>query len=430
MSPEIIGIIGILIMLILMLCRMWIGLAMAVVGFAGYAYLAGIGPAFAVAGTVPYKYIAYYNFAAIPLFILMGAVLYHSGIASDLFYSAYKWIGHLPGGLAIASAIVAAILGVVTDSLIAVTTLGKAAVPEMKKYHYSESLSTSSIIGGASLASLVPPSVSFILYGILTEQSIGKLFIAAIIPSVLLTFLIVLYIYTYARIRPDLAPAGPKTRFQEKVLSLKYTWAMLFIIIVIIAGIYAGIFTPTEAGGIGAFGSFIIAGACRKLSFKILKDTFLETMQTTAMVVILVMGGYIFMKFLAVSRLTFSIGSFIEHLTISPYIVFVIIVILYLILGMFTDIYASIILTMPVIFPVIVALKFDPIWFGVVIVLVIEMGMMSPPVGINVFVLSGMTKIPVNVIFRGVWPFVVILLLFITILTFFPQIVLFLTATM
>jgi len=357
-------------------------------------------------------------------------VLYNTGIASDLFYSAYKWIGQLPAGLAISGAIAAAILGVVTDSLVAVTTLGKAAVPEMRKYSYDDSMATSSIVAGASLASLIPPSIGFILYGILTEQSVGKLFMAAIIPGIVLTGLMTFTIVIRGRINPRLAPPGPKTSFKEKMLSLKYTWAAGLLILLVIAGIYAGVFTPTEAGGVGAFGAIVIAAVSRRLTFKILRDSLKEATEVTAMVVILMMGAFIFMKFLAISKLSFVLGDVMSQLTVSRYVIFAGIMFLYLILGMFTEIVSSIILTMPVIYPIIVALGFDPIWFGVVVVTVIELGFITPPIGMNVFILSGITGIPIETVFRGVWPFVATILIFIVVLTIFPEIALFLPGTM
>jgi tripartite ATP-independent transporter DctM subunit len=430
MSPEIIGLMGIVVMLVLLFLRMWIGLSMALIGFLGYTFLGGIEPAFEVLGTVPYKHIAEYTFATIPLFTLMGVILYNSGIASDLFYSAYKWIGQLRGGLAIASAIASAVLGVVTDSLIAVITMGKVAVPEMRKYNYDDSVATSSIVGGASLASLIPPSIGFILYAILTEQSVGKLFMAAIIPGIILTILVILTIIIRARINPHLAPAGPKTSFKEKLVSLKYTWATGLLIVLIIAGIYKGVFTPTEAAGVGAFGALVIAAAGRRLTFRILRDSFQESTQVTAALVIVMMGAFVFMKFLAISKVSFMLGDVIGQLTVSRYIIFAAIMFLYLIFGMFTDIVASIILTMPIIYPIIIALGFDPIWYGVIIIIIIELGFITPPVGMNVFVLAGITGIPMGTIFRGIWPFVATLLICIVVLTVFPQVVLFLPNTM
>jgi tripartite ATP-independent transporter DctM subunit len=431
MSPELIGVIGVVVMLALVFLRMWIGLALALIGFLGCVWLVGIDRAFLVVATVPLKYVAVYTFSAVPLFLLMGTVLYHTGIAKDLFYSAYKWVGQLKGGLAMASALAAAILGVVTDSLVAIVTLGKAAVPEMKKYDYDETMATSSIVAGASLASLIPPSVGFILYAMLTENPVGQLFIAAVIPGIVLTILILAVIVIWVSINPRVAPAGPKTSFKEKILSLKFTWATMLLIVLIIAGIYGGVFTPTEAGGVGAFVAFIIAIASRRLTFKNFFDSLKETAETTAMIVILLVGAFTFMKFLALSKMTFWLGDIIGGLDVSRYIILAIIMLVYLIFGMFTEIVSSIILTMPIMYPIVVhTLGFDPIWYGVVIIMVIELGFMTPPIGMNVFVLSGVTGVPAGTIFRGVWQFVVAIAVWIVILTIFPQIATYLPSTM
>jgi len=430
MSSEIIGLIGIVVMLILIFLRMWIGLALALVGFLGCTWLIGIDRAFQIIGSVPFDYVAIYSFAAVPMFLLIGSVIYNTGLATDLFKSVYAWMGEFKGGLAIASALAAALLGVITDSLVAVTTLGKAAVPEMRRYKYNDTLTTSSIIAGASLASVIPPSVGFILYSILTEQSVGKLFIAAIIPGIFLTLLIVIVLYAWSWWKPHMAPAGPRTTFKEKIYSLKYTWAVVLLIVLIIAGIYAGIFTPTEAGGFGAFIAIIIALFSRRLTVRILLDSLLETAQVTAMIVILMMGAFIFMKFLAISQVTFALGDIITNLQVSKYLIFAAIILVYIIMGMFTEVVSSIILTMPIIYPIIIALGFDPIWFGVIVVIVIEIGFMTPPIGMNVFILSGITGIPVGTIFRGVWQFVIIILVCIIIMTIFPEIVTFLPETM
>jgi tripartite ATP-independent transporter DctM subunit len=430
MSPEIIGVIGLVVMLVLVFFRMWIGLAMALVGFVGCIYLTGIERAFLVVAMVPLRYVAVYTFSAVPLFLLMGTVLYETGIATDLFYSAYKWVGQLRGGLAMASALAAAILGVVTDSLVAVVTLGKAAVPEMRKYNYNDTMATSSIVAGATLASLIPPSVGFILYAMLTEQSVGKLFIAAIIPGIVLTILILAVIFIWVSINPRVAPAGPKTSFKEKIVSLKYTWATMLLVVLIIVGIYAGVFTPTEAGGVGAFAAIVIAAISRRLTIKNLLSSLKETAQTTAMIVILLVGAFTFMKFLALSKMTFWLGDVIGGLDVSRYLILTIIMFVYLIFGMFTEIVSSIILTMPIMYPIIVSLGFDPIWYGVVIITVIEVGFITPPIGMNVFVLSGVTGIPVGTIFRGVWQFVVAMAVWIVIMTIFPQIATYLPSTM
>lgn len=409
---------------------MWVGLALLFVGFWGYVAIRGWDISLAMLAIVPYRTISDYVFAAMPLFLMMGIFVTNTGFAADLFYTGYKWLGQLRGGLAMATAIASAILGVVTDSMVAVITLGKAAVPEMRKYKYDDSLANASVVGGASLASLVPPSIGFIMYGMLTGESVGKLYIAAVIPAIFISVLMMFLIGAIARFKPSLAPAGPKTSFKEKMVSVKFTWGVGALLILIVAGIYAGVFTPTEAGAVGAFGSIVIGLCGRRLNKRNLIDSILETAQMTAMIVVLVSGAFVFANMMMVSKLPFALADFVAGLEVSRYAVMAVIMLIYIIMGMFSDIMPCIIITIPIIFPVIKTLGFDPIWFGVIMCILAEMGMITPPIGMNVFILSGVSGTPINVIFRGAWPFVVLLLICMIILTIFPQIVLWLPGTM
>ena len=431
MSHEIIGIIGIALLVFLLIARMWIGLAMAIVGFFGIVCLTGIDGAFGVLGTVPYKYVAFYPMSAIPLFVFMAMVISNTGIGASLFKTAHKWLGQLKGGLAMASVMasggLAAIMG---DSVAEVVTMSQIAVPEMRKYNYDSQLATGSVAAGGTLGILIPPSLGFILYGILTEQSIGALFMAGIVPGIVLTFLFMVTIRAITGIRPDAGPPGPKTGLKEKILSLKGTWHMLVLFLLIIGGIYGGIFTPTEAGGVGAFGAIIISVVSRRLTLKILLDSLLEATKITAMIMLLVLGAFILMKFLAISKLPFMLADTISSLTLPRYVIFAGIIVLYIFLGMFLDIFSAIVLTIPVIFPLITKMGFDPIWFGVIMVVVMEMGLITPPVGLNVFALSGVTGVPIHIIFRGVLPFVLAMIVCIILLALFPQMALFLPGLM
>jgi tripartite ATP-independent transporter DctM subunit len=429
-NPEIIGVICIITLLIFLYCRIWVGIAMLFIGFWGVVAILGWQPALAVLGTIPYRQVSNYTLAALPLFLMMGVVLQHTGLGGDLFYSAHKWLGQLRGGIAMATSVAAAILGVITDSMVAAITLGKIALPEMRKLKYAESLSAGSIVAGASLASLVPPSIGFILFSVLTGESVGQLFIGAVLPGVLLTVIILLIIGLIVKINPSLAPPAPKTSFKEKMISLKYTWASLILILLIVGGIYFGIFTPTESGAVGAAGSIVIGFAFRRLSRTNLLASILETAQMTAMIILMTAGAFVFSTMITVSKLSFALAQFVVGLDLSRYVVMIIIIIIYMIMGMVTDILACILLTVPILFPVIKALGFDPIWFGVVTVIIIEMGFITPPLGMNVFLFSAVTKVPIGTIFRGVIPFVVGLLLCIIITMFFPEIVTFLPGTM
>jgi tripartite ATP-independent transporter DctM subunit len=300
----------------------------------------------------------------------------------------------------------------------------------MRKFKYEDSLATGSIACAGTLAILIPPSMAFILYGVVTGQSIGLLFMAGILPGVLLTAFFVGAIFITTILRPQAGPAGTKTSFKAKVISLKNVWHLVLLVLLILGGIYGGIFTPTEAGAIGAFGVIVIAAASRRLTLRIILDSFLETGRATAMVFLLIIGAYFFMRFIAVSQVTVVLSEVVSQTALPPLVIFGLIVLLYIILGMFLDIIGAILITIPVIYPLIIALGFDPIWFGVIAVMVIQMGLVTPPVGFEVYILSGVTNVPVSTIFRGVAPFCIAIIICIIILVIFPQIALFLPGTM
>jgi C4-dicarboxylate transporter, DctM subunit len=431
MSPEIIGVIGLIVLLILLFAGMWIGFAMGLVGFLGFLYLNGFLPALKVLGTVPYSTLYDYTISVTPLFILMGIVVGNTGISHDLYVSANTWLGQFKGGLAMATAAACALFAAICGgSLPELVTMGKVAVPEMKKANYDMSLATATVASAGSLAILIPPSLGFIMYAILTESSVGKLFMAGILPGILLTLLFILVIAIIAWRRPASAPAGPKTTLKEKIVSIRYTWAMLLLFILVMGGIYGGIFTPTEAGAIGAFGAIAISTVTKRLTGKSLFDALLETAVATGMIVALIVGAFLLMRFFAVTKLPFALANFAAGLEVNRYIIFAAIIGIYIIIGMFLDVMGAIILTVPILFPVILKLGFDPIWYGVVMVIIIEMGVVTPPVGLNVFVLSGVTGVPISTVFRGVWPFVGAMILCIIIITIFPQIALFIPGTM
>lgn len=431
MSPEIIGVIGLCILLVCMFLRMNIGLAMASIGFFGFAYISGMKSALGMIGSTPYNTIAYYPITVVPLFVFMGAIISNSGMGTNLFNSAYKLFGQMRGGLCVATVAACALFAAMCGSSMAETlTIGKIALPEMKKYKYDESLSCGCVACAGSLAILIPPSMGFVLYGILTEQSVGVLFMAGVLPGILLSALFILVIMIFTLQNPKLAPPGPKTPLKEKILSLKITWIVVALFLLVLGGIYTGIFTPTEAGAIGAFGAILITFISRQLNFKTLLASIAEAGLTTAMIMILIIGAFIFMRFMAISKLPFVLAGTISRLGLSPYLIFTFIVIIYLILGMLLDINSAMVLTIPIIYPVITALGFDPIWFGVIVVILMEMGLATPPVGMNVFILATVTNTPMGTIFRGVWPFVAAMLICIVILTIWPQVALFLPSMM
>jgi C4-dicarboxylate transporter DctM subunit len=431
MSSELIGIIGVAIMLILIFMRVWVGVAMIVVGFLGLVLMDGWDKAFLIAGTEPYSQIAFYVISCIPLFILMGIVVSSTGIAGDLYNTAHKWIGNMPGGLAMATMVATGGFAAVCGSSDATAAaMGKVAFPEMKKLGYDSKLAAGCIAAGGSIGILIPPSLGFILYGLLTEQSIGKLFMAGFIPGVLEVVIYSITIFILCRINPRLGPPGPRSTMKEKVYSLKNTWGMISLFLLAIGGIYMGIFTPTEAGAVGAFGAIVISLIGRRLNRKNFSNSMVETAQITAMIVLLITGAFIFLRFLAISGLPTMLSDFVAGLTLSKYVLIACIIVFYLILGCFWDIFACILLTLPFIFPVIQALGLDPIWFGVIMVRCMEVGLITPPFGLNIFILSGVINVPVGTVYRGVLPFVMADFFHIALLVAVPALSLWLPSTM
>ncbi len=427
-----VGYIGIVILLILLALRTPIAFAMAGVGFLGLIYLSGMRAGFTALEIVPFTTTANYTLSCVPLFVLMGLFCFHSGISQDLYQSAYKWLGQLPGGLAMATVAACAGFAAVSGSSMATAaTMGTVALPEMKRYDYDSELATGSVAAGGTLGILIPPSLGFILYAILTEQSIGKLFMAGILPGVLLAALFIVLIYVRARHNIKLGPPGPRTSILEKAASLKNTWGMLTLFVLVMGGIYMGIFTPTEAAGIGAFGAFIFAIVKRQLNRQNLMLALLETGRVAGMFLFILVGAMIFSYFLAVTQLPFELANFVTSLPMSRFAILAGILFIYLVLGCIMEITSALVLTLPIFFPAVIALGFDPIWFGVLMVLVQELGLITPPVGLNVFVLSGVAKdVPMSTIFRGVVPFVIVMIIFGVILIVFPQISLFLPNVM
>jgi C4-dicarboxylate transporter, DctM subunit len=431
MSPLEVGIIAIVAMIVLMFLGMWIGMAMAIVGFTAYTYLGGFQSAFTTLSTLPYNTVADYNITAVPLFVFMGALVSTTGVSTDLYNTAYTWLGSLRGGLAVATVAActafAAICGSSTASAI---TMGKVCLPEMKKHNYDDRLATGVVASGGTLGILIPPSLGFILYGIITENSVGALFMAGIIPGIMLAVMFMVVVVLWCLRDRSAGPPGPKTTLKQKVVSLKGTWMMVVLFVVVLGGIYFGIFTPTESGAVGTLGAIIITAVTRRLSLKHVVNSAKETGQTTAMVLFIMIGAYIFMRVLAVSQLPVALANFVSSLTLSRYAIYAVIIILYIILGMFLEIMSAIVFTVPIIYPMIINLGFDPIWFGVIMVIMMEMGFITPPVGLNVFVLGSVTDTPMNRIFAGVYPFAVTMLICVVLLTIFPQIATFLPHNM
>jgi len=431
-DPLTAGFLGIGLLIVLLFSGMPIAIVMGLVGFLGLAYVNGLKPGLNSMGTTAHTIASSYSLSVIPLFVLMGAFCFYSGLSKDLYYSVYRWIGHFPGGLAMATVGACASFAAVSGSSVATTaTMGMVALPEMKRYKYDPGLAAGSIAAGGSIGILIPPSIILVLYGVLTEQSIGKLFAAGFIPGILEALFYMVTIYILCTRNPHLGPKGAKANFRERMVSIKATWGVVALFLLVIGGIYLGVFTPTEAAGVGAFGAFLFALGRKRLNWQTFTASLKETSTTTAMVFLILIGAALLGYFLAVTRLPFELSSWVSGLEVNRYIVLGMIIILYLFLGAIMSSLAMIVLTVPIIFPVIESLGFDPIWFGIIIVRVVEMGQITPPVGINVYVLKGVAKdLPLEVIFKGVFPFIIADICHVALLIAVPQIATFLPSLM
>lgn len=432
MSAEMTGVVGIICLFVFLAFRMHIGVALALIGFAGISFIVDLDAGLDLLGMVAWSEGSSYTLSVIPLFILMGQFAFTSGISQDIYKAVHNWLGHLRGGLAMATIVACSGFAAVCGSSLATgATMAKVAIPEMEKYGYDLSLSTGCVAAGGTLGILIPPSIGFIIYGILTEESIGKLFMAGIIPGLLLASLFILAIYIQCLFRPEMGPKAEPTTWRIKFRSLYSTWTMLSLFLLVMGGIYFGVFTPTEAAGIGAFGSFVIAVARKKLSVATFIDSLLATGNMTAMIFLIIIGANIFSSFLALTGIPFMLADYIVALALPRMVILMMIILVFILLGCVMDCYAIMILMVPILFPIIKAMNFNPLWFGVIMVIVLEVGLITPPVGLNVFVIKGaVPDVPLTTIFKGVWPFLIAAVFCITIIILFPEIVMFLPSKM
>jgi tripartite ATP-independent transporter DctM subunit len=422
-----IGLIGIVALILITFSRMSIGVVMGLVGVVGFAIMKGLAPALGLLKTVPYTTFADETLSVLPLFLLMGAFAFQSGMSEDMYRTVYVWLGRFRGGLAMATVAACALFAAISGSGIATAaTLGRVSMPEMKKYNYHPRLATGCLAAGGTIGIMIPPSVILLLYGILTEQSIGKLFMAGFIPGILQALLYIVVITILTRLDPQLGPPGPRFSLREKLVALKGIGEVVTLFVLVIGGLYLGVFTPTEAAGVGAFGAFLCMALRRSLSWRSLKKCLTETSSTTGMLFLIILGAMLLNYFLSVTRLPFELAGLVVKLQVSRYVVLAIVVVLMMFLGAIMDELAIMLLTIPVLYPVMMRLGFDPIWFGVIATKLMEIGMILPPVGINVYVIAGVTDVPMGTIYRGVMPFVIADTLEIILLTLFPQIVTFL----
>jgi C4-dicarboxylate transporter, DctM subunit len=428
MHPISVGVIGISIVFALMAGGVPIGFAMGLVGVLGFTFLVNFEGAFFQAAAIPFQLINNYDFTVLPMFMFMANIVFQSGLSMNLYDCANKWMGRLPGGLAIATIGACAVFAAISASSIATAvTLGLVAIPEMKKHGYNHGFACATVAVGGTLGPLIPPSGILIIYGILTQQSIGKLFIAGIIPGIILSSLFMVYILIKARINPALAPPGPSVSFKEKILALGRASDILVLVIFCIGGLIIGWFTPTEAGSVGAGGAMLIALARRHFSWEKLKLAAIDTISATGMIFIIIIGALLLNAFMSVSRVPVVLAETMTGLALPKEGILGIMVVIYLILGCLIDSMAMILLTIPVFYPIATTAGIDPIFFGIIIVLVVELGVITPPVGMNVYAISGIDKeTPMVEIFKACIPYVFVILVFVTIVIFFPQIVTFL----
>jgi C4-dicarboxylate transporter, DctM subunit len=427
MEPVTVGYIGIGVLVIFLFSGLHIGIAMGLVGFLGLMYLVGWDGALGVLTNVPYSSWASFDLSVVPLFILMGEFCFKGNLSNDLFASAYKFLGSLKGGLAMATVGACAAFAAVSGSSVATSaTMATVVLPEMKKYKYHDGLATGTLAAGGTLGILIPPSIYLVIYGMLTEQSIGKLFLAGFIPGILQAGLFIIAIGVMCYRNPQMGPAGPSSSWMEKIKSLKGVWIVVLLFLLVIGGINLGWFSPTEGAGIGAMGAFLFALARGKMGKTAIKESLVETIKTSGMIFFVLLGAMILGYFFAVTRLPNEISNAVAALHVSRYVIWFFIVVIYLFLGCIMDSMAMILLTVPILFPLMCGqggLGFDPIWFGIMVVIVIEMGLITPPVGINVFVIKGMaTTVPTSTIFKGILPFLIMDIFEIGILTAFPVI--------
>ncbi len=427
MTEVIVGIIGLGVLVAFFLTGIELALAMILVGFFGFGYLISFDAAFNMMAKDVFDTFESYNLTVVPLFILMGQIAFNAGIARRLYDTAHKFIGHIPGGLAIATVVGATVFKAISGSSVATAaTFSSVAVPEMDRFGYSKKLSTGIVATVGTLGILLPPSVVLIIFGVITQQSIGKLFVAGIIPGLLIALFFVFVIVGWCKIDPSVGPKGKKFSWKERLFSLPEVIWPIVIFLVIIGGLLNGFFTPTEAGSVGTFAVIVLSFAKRDINLRKTAKSVLESLVTATMVLFLLAGSAVLGHFLAVTKIPMLVSDWVVQLPIHRSIIIFFVTLIYLIGGSFIDDLAFMILATPVFFPAVLKLGYDPLWFGMMIAVTVMIGVVIPPVAINVFVVKNITKVPIGVVYRGVYPFLVSLVLCGILLFIFPQIATFL----
>jgi tripartite ATP-independent transporter DctM subunit len=432
LSSDAVAIIGFIALFAMMLLRVPIGMAMGLVGVTGFGYIVGGVPALKMVGQTSMRTVTDYTFGVIPMFLLMGAFVSNSGMSRELFRAANGFLGHLRGGLGIATIAACGGFAAISGSSVATAaTFSTVAYPEMRRYGYPQSFATGVIAAGGTLGAMLPPSTVLAVYGIITEQDIGKLFIAGILPGVLAASMYIATVTIIGFVRPDFLPRAPRHSWKERMEGLRNIWATLLLFVFVIGGLYGGLFTPTEAGGMGAGGAFVIGVLRGRLDRTEIRRSLLQATRTAAAVFTVLIGALLFGYFLTVTQTPQKVTEFLTGLGVGRYGVLALIMLMYLVLGCLMDSLAMVILTVPIIFPVVTHLGFDPIWFGIIIVMTVELGLIHPPVGMIVFVIKSVVQdVKFTTIFKGVLPFIITDLIRLVILIAFPIIALWLPSRM
>ena len=432
LSNEAVAVIGFVALFTMMLLRVPVGMAMGLVGVTGFGYLVGFSPAMSLVGQTTMRTVTDYTFGVIPMFLLMGAFVQVSGISRELFRAANTYVGHWRGGLGIATIGACGAFAAISGSSVATAaTFSAVAYPEMRRFNYPQSFATGVIAVGGTLGAMLPPSTVLVVYGIITEQDIGKLFIAGIVPGLLAIVLHMTTIFIIGRVRPNFLPQGPASTWRARVAATRDVWSPLLLFLFVIGGLYGGFFVPTEAGAVGAIGAFLIGVIRGKLNREGVLQSLLQATRTAAAVFTVLIGALFFGRFLTITQTPQHVTEFFLNLGVGPYGVLALILAMYIVLGCLMDALAMIILTVPIVFPAIQALGFDPIWFGIIIVMTVELGLIHPPVGMNVFVIKSVIKdVSMSTIFLGVLPFVVTDLVRLAILVAVPKLATWLPSAM
>ncbi|UCD78818.1 MAG: TRAP transporter large permease [Desulfobacterales bacterium] len=432
MDPLVLGILSTVLMIALTFLGVPIALALLAIGAVGNIYLMGLAQTAMQVHLITWETGTNFLLIAVPLFVFMGQLVYHTEIASDLYDFVHKWFGRLPGGLAVTGVFTSAGFGAVTGSSVAaIATMGIMVMPEMKKYNYNLRLATGSLASAGTLAIMIPPSIPMVIYGVWTETSIGKLFIAGVVPGILLAAGFCGMIVFRCLLNRRLGPAGPRYSWNQRLGALSKLLPTTIIFVIVLGGIYGGIFTPTEASAIGAVGVLLVTLVMRRLTLERLKNSLWQTGEISAMIYAILIGGVMFSRLLVQTDVTPALVNYIAALQVSPYTIIFLFSIMFLLLGAVLDTFGMLILTLPLVFPICRNLGFDPVWFGIYMTVMMEIAMLTPPIGLNVFVMQRVApEVPLVEIFRGVLPFVVVCLLLVVLIVALPQLALWLPSTM